>query len=115
MIGCDIIEIDRVRKSYEKYGNHFLDRILSVSEQEVFKHRGENINFLAGRFAGKEAVAKAFRTGIGATLAFTDIEIIPDPSNAPVVSIKGTPAPHIKISISHCKEYAMAMVVITGI
>ncbi|MDR2883554.1 MAG: holo-ACP synthase [Deferribacteraceae bacterium] len=109
MIGCDIIEIERIRQSYAKYGRSLLDRILSISEQEIFFQRNESINFLAGRFAGKESVAKAFRTGIGEHISFVDIEILPDSAGAPTVSIKGTPAPEIEISISHCKEYAIAM------
>jgi holo-[acyl-carrier protein] synthase len=115
MLGCDIIGIERIRKSYAKYGKAFLDRILTEAEQKIFFRRGESMSFLAGRFAAKEAVAKAFKTGIG-RLAFTDIDVRPDEQGAPVVYLRNELAKDsearqvdIELSISHCKEYAMAV------
>lgn len=108
MLGCDIISIERIRKSYGKHGIGLLDRILTDGEKAIFFARNESMSFLAGRFAAKEAVSKAFKTGIGA-LAFTDIEVLPDKSGAPIVSIRGELALNIELSISHCKEYAMAV------
>ncbi|MDR2869923.1 MAG: holo-ACP synthase [Deferribacteraceae bacterium] len=108
MLGCDIIGLERVRKVYSKYGEALLDRILTDGERAIFFTRNESMSFLAGRFAAKEAISKAFKTGIGA-LGFTDIEILPDENGAPVVYIRGALAPELEISISHCKEYAMAV------
>ena len=108
MIGCDIISIDRIAKSYAKYGDSFLRHILTEAETELFQKRGFSVAFLAGRFAAKEAVAKAYRTGIG-RLRFTDIEALPDENGAPTVLIRGQLAPDIELSISHCREYAIAV------
>ena len=108
MIGCDIIGIDRIAKSYSKYGEHFLRRILTQAETELFYKRNSSVAFLAGRFAVKEAVAKAYRTGIG-RMGFTDIEVLPDENGAPTVTIHGKSVAGLEVSISHCKEYAIAV------
>ncbi len=108
MLGCDIIGIDRVAKSYVRYGDHFLRRILTFAETELFYKRGASAAFLAGRFAAKEAVAKAYRTGIG-YIGFTDIEVLPDENGAPVVTVRGETVPGLEVSISHCKDYAIAV------
>ena len=110
MLGCDIIEIERVRSGYEKYGKRLLCRILTPAEQEIFFKRNESMAFLAGRFAAKEAVAKSHRTGIG-KLAFTDIEILPDELGAPVITLRGEAPMGAEISISHSRDYAMAVYV----
>ncbi len=108
MLGCDIIEISRIRDSYERYGQQLLDRLLTPKEQQVFVKRSKSIAFLAGRFAAKEAVSKSYRTGIG-RLAFTDIEILPDELGAPVVTVCGETLEGAELSISHSKDYAMAV------
>lgn len=111
MLGCDIIEIERIGKSYEKNGQLLLDRILSIREQDIFFKRNKQISFLAGRFAAKEAVAKAFKTGIGA-LSFVDIEIVNGKEGEPVVYVKGILRDDIEISISHSKLSAIAVAVL---
>ena len=110
MLGCDIISIDRVKNSYDKLGKRLLDRILTGREQEIFFSRNESTAFLAGRFAAKEAISKAFKTGIG-NLAFTDIEILPGESGQPLTYIRGERFAG-EVSISHCREYAMAVCLI---
>jgi len=109
MLGCDIVEIDRIEKSYGKLGRRFLDRILTLREQELFEKKGAKMQFLAGRFAAKESVSKSFRTGIGGDYSFTDIEILNDEKGAPLVYIKGVLRSDIEISISHDRHYAMAV------
>ena len=108
MIGCDIISIERVANTYAKYGEHFLRRILTEAEMKLFRKRGSSTAFLAGRFAAKEAVAKAYRTGIG-RIGFTDIEVLYDENGAPLVSVYGNCILGLEVSISHCKEYAIAV------
>lgn len=108
MLGCDIISVARVRRSFEKHGESFINRILTDAEKEIFVRRNQSMTFLAGRFAAKEAVSKAFKTGIG-ELAFTDIEILHDANGAPYVMLKGKLFTSIEISISHCDEYAIAV------
>lgn len=109
MLGCDIIEMDRVRTALERFDDRFAQRILSAREMSVFTERGRNLTFLAGRFAAKESIAKSLKTGIGHAVAFTDIEVLPGESGEPVVFVRGVPRPDISVSISHCRDYAMAV------
>lgn len=112
-LGTDILEISRMRSSIERHGQHFLNRLFSQAEQDYcYKFQDPSPHF-AGRFAAKEAIAKALGTGFGAHLAWHDIEIINDDLGKPVVHFSETIRkkhnnPHILISISHCTEYAMA-------
>ncbi len=112
MLGCDIIEIDRIDNSIQKFGFSFLHHILSMQEIEMYKSKGKKSEFAAGRFAAKEAVSKALGTGIGRGLGFTDIEIIPDDLGKPHVYLKGEKADHIEISISHSRGNAIAVCII---
>lgn len=112
-LGTDILEISRMRSSIERHGLHFLNRLFSQKEQDYcYKYQDPTPHF-AGRFAAKEAVAKAFGTGFGAQLSWHDIEIINDQLGKPVVILSATIQkkynnPKIHISISHCTTYAMA-------
>jgi holo-[acyl-carrier protein] synthase len=111
-IGIDIIELDRIRKSMEN--ERFLDRVLTPNERNLLKGlKGESrrVEFVAGRFAAKEAFAKAMGTGIG-KLSFQDIEIINDEKGKPIVTVSLLDKMNIFVSISHSKEYAVAQVVL---
>lgn len=109
-IGIDIIELSRIEEISNQQ-QKFIDRILTPLEKEkleVLTGR-RRIEFIAGRFAAKEAFSKANGTGIGKELSFHDIETDNDPSGKPMI-VK----PKIKahLSISHSKEYAVAQVII---
>lgn len=112
-IGIDIIEIDRITESVQK--NHrFPARVLTEKEQEHYTVCGtkkRQMEFLAGRFAAKEAFAKATGTGIG-KLSFQDIEVLPDANGAPTLKVGGYEAYQLFISISHSRAYAVAQVII---
>ena len=111
-IGLDIVELDRIAK-LEANSEKFIARILTSSEADIYRslsgHR--RTEFLAGRFAGKEAFAKARGTGIGAGCNFTDIEIIPEPSGKPLLYFKGTLVSGF-ISITHTNKIAAAQVIL---
>ncbi len=109
MIGCDIIEIDRVKTSIEKFGDTFIARILTPNEIELYNKKGKKAEFIAGRFSVKESISKAFGCGIGDKLSFTDIEILPDDNGKPKVAIKGRERKDVNISISHSKYNAISM------
>jgi holo-[acyl-carrier protein] synthase len=113
MLGCDIIEIKRIKKSIDKFGDKFIDRILSNKEKKLFEKKKNKSEFLAGRFAAKESIAKSLKTGIG-DISFTDIEILNNKLGAPSAKINNMPNIKIEISISHTKEYAMAVSIIKG-
>lgn len=109
-IGIDIIEISRVRDMIERQSK-FIDRILTPKEKQWYEALSSNrkVEFLAGRFAAKEAFSKANGTGIGRELSFLDIEIESDPSGKPFIA---KPKVQSHLSISHSREYAVAQVLI---
>ena len=109
-IGVDIIEIARIKKAIDRWGPGFLKRVYTAPELALYL---KNPSSLAARFSGKEAVIKALDCrGIG----LKDIEILSDPSGKPQVRLhgraqhqaEGIGLSHISISLSHCKEYAVA-------
>lgn len=108
MIGIDIIEIDRIEKAINEHGKHFLDRIFTQKEQGDC---AGNAVRLAGRFAAKEAIAKALGTGFGKDLSWLDIEITNDDRGKPIVTFVGSGFQNqmIDISLSHCKSHASAV------
>lgn len=112
MLGCDIIEIDRIEQSILKFGNKFLEYILSDSELLLYSKRGRKAEFVAGRFAVKEAILKALGTGMGHTYSMKDIEIFPNEIGKPLVYLKKQYKNNIEVSISHSKLNAIAVCVI---
>lgn len=109
MIGCDIVEIKRIKRAEERHGDAFVGRILTDNEAAIYAQRGRKAEFLAGRFSAKEAVSKAIGCGIGTGLSFTDIEILPDISGKPEVAIKGIKRTDVFVSISHSSDNAVAV------
>lgn len=110
-IGLDIVELERIRKLDER-SSKFRERVLTESELAEYlllksKRRTE---FLAGRFAAKEAFAKARGTGIGAACPFADMEIRKDENGKPGMFFRGTECGFV--SITHSKEFAAAQVVL---
>ncbi|MFC4322045.1 holo-ACP synthase [Litchfieldia salsa] len=113
-IGIDIVELHRIKKIVERQ-KKFINRILTEKEIIQFEqytgHR--KIEFLAGRFAAKEAYSKAVGTGIGKGLSFVDIEVFSDEKGKPCIKNKGLETVHL--SISHSKDYAVAQVIIESL
>lgn len=115
-VGTDIIEIERIDQSIEKYGKKFLDRLFSPEEQSYCDKHKESARHYAGRFAAKEAVVKALGTGISEGTAWLDIEVLNDPQGKPMVLLSNALRekhghPRIHLSISHNKSYATAFAV----
>lgn len=116
--GVDLIEISRIEAVVTRHGKHYLERVYTVAELEQLGHDPES---LAGRFAAKEAVAKALGCGIGA-VKWKEIEVLGDEQNAPRLQLYGTAAQKAKelrleswsVSISHSMSHAMAVVVAAG-
>lgn len=119
-IGSDIVSIKRIEKILFKH-QRFPQKILSDRELLYFYEKNQSSEFLAGRFAGKEAFMKALGTGWGKGITFKDIEIIYKEKRPFVVlkdnalkffnEIKGK---KILITITHEKDYAISFVVIEG-
>jgi holo-[acyl-carrier protein] synthase len=110
-IGLDIVELQRIRKISERQ-RKFVDRILTSFEKEKYQHLTEKrqVEYLAGRFAAKEAYAKAVGTGIGASLSFLDIQVENDENGKPFIRHPQQEGVHL--SITHSVEYAVAQVII---
>lgn len=121
-IGTDICSVKRIEQTYEKFGQKFLEKILTESEREyVLSRPAHRATTLAGRFAAKEAVSKALGTG-WRTIGWKDVEIIRHPSGAPSVVLHGRARDlaarlgltRFEVSVSHEREYATAFVVAYG-
>ena len=116
-VGTDIIEIDRIEKIFNRYGQKFLDRMFTESEQEYCLKYHNPIQHYAGRFAAKEALVKALGTGIRKDVSWIDIEILNDKLGKPQVYLSpGVRSlfsdPTVHISISHSKKYATAVAIV---
>ncbi|UFT99818.1 holo-ACP synthase [Radiobacillus kanasensis] len=111
-IGIDIVEIDRINNSI-KQNDRFVERILTERERKAYEnlstHR-RKVEFVAGRFAAKEAFSKAMGTGLG-KLGFQDIEIYNDNKGAPYLTCDKTSF-QIWVSISHSMDYAVSQVIL---
>lgn len=112
--GTDIIEIERIKQSIEKLENSFLNRIYTDREiQYCESKKKQKYQHYAARFAAKEAVFKAISKGLEDKykINWKDIEIVNNSQGRPAVFMNGIEQKNIDISISHCKEYAIATVV----
>lgn len=110
-IGLDIIEMERIEKMINNQPK-FVIRILTDKERMTFDtlKKSRQVEFLAGRFAAKEAFSKAYGTGLGEELSFQDIEIEYDERGKPYIHKPFQQGVHL--SITHCRMYAAAQVVI---
>ena len=120
--GIDLIEVARIASSYEKFGDRFVNRILLPDEIAYCLSHKNPAPFLAVRFAAKEAVSKAFGTGIGAQLGWQDMEIRRQESGEPFVVLHGKGAAllvargaqRVHVSLSHTEHYAAATAILEG-
>jgi holo-[acyl-carrier protein] synthase len=116
--GVDLIEISRIQEVIARHGKRYLERIYTPAE---LKQLGQDSESLAGRFAAKEAVAKALGCGIG-DVSWQEIEVLGDEQNAPGLTLYGAAAQKAKelglqswsVSISHSMSHAVAVVVAAG-
>ena len=112
-IGNDITECARIQQLLEKHGALFLDHFLTGREKEESNGR---LSYYAGRWAAKEAIAKAFGCGIGGQCSLNELEILNNPQGKPEVTLYGAAkitadrlkVARIHLSISHERHYAVA-------
>lgn len=120
--GIDIIEVARIRASFEKFGERFLQRILRPGEIAYCLTHKDPAPHLAARFAAKEAISKAFGTGIGAQLGWQDMEVCRKDSGEPYVVLHGgglkllasRGATKVHLSLSHTEGHAAAVAILEG-
>lgn len=115
--GTDIIEIDRIKESIERSGDTFLNEIFTQNEIDYCKSKRNNMyQHFAARFAAKEAIFKAISYLLEDKFELTwkNAEISNNDMGKPIVKFINTSLKDIDIdlSISHCKDYAIAMVVV---
>ena len=119
-IGVDIVEIDRIKNSMERYEDRFLSRIFNKQEIDYCMQKGNPAIHFAARFASKEAVVKSLGTGFSGGIKWTDIEIVNSPeSGQPSVKLhaqadevlKKIGGSVIHLSITHSAHYAVAQAV----
>ena len=116
-IGTDLVKIERILEALKRDGSRFEERICTPPEIAAApaspRRRAE---YFAGRWAAKEAAVKALGCGFGSRCQTLDLEVLPEPSGAPVLHIlkPGLTADNARchLSISHDGEYAVATVVI---
>ena len=118
LCGTDIIEVSRIKQSIERSGDNFLNIIYTPKEIEYCESKKMSKYYhYAGRFAAKEAIYKAVSPLLEHKfdISWHNAEVINDENGNPKIDFLGIKFPQIKsfdISISHCKEYAVATVVV---
>ncbi len=110
-IGTDIVQIPRVHGLLQKFGERFINKILTGNELARYSQIPEEqkANFLAKRFAAKEAVAKAFGTGIGESIKFHDIIISNDDLGKPEAKVSSLAAKDKNIFLSIADDHPTAV------
>lgn len=117
-LGIDIIEIERIKKSIEKYGERFLNKVFTNEEIKYCNSKFNKYQHYAARFAAKEAVYKALASGWKEGLRWKDIEIQNDVSGMPSINSTGklqaflSDNTQLRISISHSENYVTSVAII---
>jgi len=119
-IGVDLVENARIEHSLDRFGERFLHRVFTAGEIEYSQSMKFPARHLAARFAAKEAVSKAFGTGIGKAMGWKDIDVRRKSSGEPYVVLEGgakklaeaRQVTKVSISLSHTEQHAMAVVVV---
>lgn len=116
-LGCDLIDVQRIRDVIERHGDRFLDRVFTAEERTYCFGMAHPHKHLAARWAAKEAISKTFTTGIGAELGWKSMSIYHGERSEPLVRLdeKATAllaqvgATHVLVSLSHTETAAMAV------
>jgi holo-[acyl-carrier protein] synthase len=119
--GIDVVEIERVARSIERYGSRFLDRVYTAAEIAYCERKRRNAaESFAARFAAKEAGAKALGTGIGFGVTWRELEVGREPAGRPLLLLHGRAAEiaaslgvrRSSLSITHTRTQSMALVIL---
>lgn len=117
-VGIDIIEIERIKHSVDKFGDHFLNKIFTAKELEYSLAKANKYQHLAARFAAKEAIAKALATGWSEGFSWKDIEIYNEKNGMPQVRLFGSlnefvgKSKSLKITMSHSEHYVTCFAIL---
>lgn len=116
-VGIDLVEVERIRSAHQRHAERFLRRVFTPAEQAYCLAMKDPYPHLAARFAAKEAVSKAFTTGIGAELGWTSIEVAKGERDEPLVRLdeRGQAllaqvgAREVLLSLAHTAHHATAV------
>ena len=100
-LGNDLIDIRRVEKIIDKYGERFLKRIFTDVEREKSERRAGRIASYAKRFAAKEACSKALGTGLAQGVTWRDMGVVNLPSGQPTLVLEGRAREHLQAMVPH--------------
>ncbi len=114
--GIDLVECSRIARVWDKHKQRFLQRILTPAERERCGRYRNPLQFIAGRWAAKEAILKMIGTGWRGNISWKDMEILPDELGQPLVKLTGETArlaskmgiKLVRLSITHTEHYAAA-------
>lgn len=111
-IGVELVELEKIQALLARQAT-FPDRILTPNELAIYAELSERrqLEFLAGRFAAKEAFAKAVKIGISEETSFQEIDVLPNKRKKPIMKTNLYTG-NVHVSISHTKTHAIAQVVL---
>ena len=118
--GIDLVEIRRIKRSIDRYGSRFLNRVYTGAEQAYCLRKRNSAESFAARFAAKEAAATALGTGISYGVNWLEFEVVREPSGRPSIKFHGRAAEiaarmgfsSVALSLTHTAELASASVVL---
>lgn len=121
-IGVDIVEVDRIRRAVDLYGDRFVRRVFTRREAIYCRRAGHPEQRFATRFAAKEAALKALGVGWAQGLQFVDVEVTNNELGAPSVTLTGKAeqmaremgVERILVSLTHHRDFAIAQVLLEG-
>lgn len=121
-LGVDIVETARIKAAILRHGEAFLERVFTPGEIEYCAAMRDPHPYYAARFAAKEAVSKAFGTGLGSEMAFREIEVRRKETGEPFIVLSGTAADtaarmgirEVRVSLSHTEHYGVANALAMG-
>ncbi len=121
-LGVDLVEVDRIRASLDRFGERFLDRVFTGRERDYCAGRRFPAQHLAGRFAAKEAGAKALGTGLSRGVGWQEFEVVRQAGRPPELALSGRAlhraaalgVTRISLSLTHTDHYATAVVIFEG-
>lgn len=113
-LGTDLIEVKRIKKALNRWGNRFLNRIFTPGEIKYCKRKKSPEISLAARFAAKEAAMKALGTGLSGGVRWKDFEVIRGPRGRPEMKLSQNIKKRLKngkmlVTLTHTREHALAV------
>ncbi len=119
-IGVDVVDVERMKSIIAEQGAVFIDRVFTETEIAYCRGKQNPEQHFAARFAAKEAVSKAMRTGWSGIFRWKDVEVVNEPSGAPKINLysaarKTLEKSTIHLSLSHTENTVVALAVIESV